>query len=211
MTDQSKKTTSNADTNFEPKNPYRTKPGYGISLPEYYRPTPSVTNRNFFPPGEVLAEGEMRICFPGSTPWPPTLSQSGTCIMVEFGNGTAIPRRMFFDFGTGCVKNILAMGVAPPMINDIFLSHLHVDHYADLPYVYPFRAWSGGWNSPLRVHGPSGARPDLGIKHMIDKMKEMLVWHLENFDHCPIGDGYEIVVNEFDWEDENTKGNFCGI
>ena len=54
----------------EPKNPYGTPAGYGISLPEYYRPTPSVSNRNFFPPGEVLAEGEMRICFPGSTPWP---------------------------------------------------------------------------------------------------------------------------------------------
>ena len=93
----------------EPKNPYGTKPGYGISLPDYYRPTPSVANRNFFAPGEVLAKGEMRICFPGSTPWPPTLTQSGTCIMVELGNGTAIPRRMFFDLGNGSVKNILAL------------------------------------------------------------------------------------------------------
>lgn len=186
-----------------PENPYKSKPGYGISIPEYYRPTPSVTNRNFFAPGEILAEGELRLCFPGSTPWPPTLSQSGTCIMAEFGNGTAIPRRMFFDLGNGSVKNILAMGVLPPQINDLFITHLHVDHYHDLSYLYPFRAWSGGWYNPMRVYGPSGARPDLGTTHMISKMKEMMVWHLENFDHCPIGDGYEIEVTEFDWKDEN--------
>jgi ribonuclease BN (tRNA processing enzyme) len=186
-----------------PRNPYKSKPGYGISVPEYYRPTPSVTNRNFFPPNEVLAEGELRLCFVGSTPWPPTLAQSGTCIMAEFGNGTAVPRRMFFDLGNGSVKNILSLGVVPPMINDIFISHLHVDHYADLPYIHPFRAWSGGWYSPMRVYGPSGARPNLGVTHMITKMKEMMVWHLENFDHCPIGDGYEVEVTEFDWKDEN--------
>ena len=40
----------------QPRNPYGTPPGYGITLPEYYRPTPSVSNRNFFPPGEVLAD-----------------------------------------------------------------------------------------------------------------------------------------------------------
>ena len=140
----------------EPKNPYGTPAGYGISLPEYYRPTPSVSNRNFFPPGEVLADGEMRICFPGSTPWPPTLAQSGTCIMVEFGNGTSIPRRMFFDLGNGSVKNILGLQVPVPQINDIFISHLHVDHYHDLSYLFPFRASFGGW-TPMRVSGPSGA------------------------------------------------------
>jgi len=186
----------------EPKNPYGTPAGYGISLPEYYRPTPSVSNRNFFPPGEVLAEGEMRICFPGSTPWPPTLSQSGTCIMVELGNGTAIPRRMFFDLGNGSVKNILGLQVPVPQINEIFISHLHVDHYHDLSYLFPFRASFGGW-TPMRVTGPSGARPDLGTAHMIKKLKESMVWHLENFDHCPIGDGFEFEVTEFDWKDEN--------
>jgi len=34
-------------------------------------------------------------------------------------------------------------------------------------------------------------------------MRKMLRWHLEEFDTCPIGDGYEIEVNEFDYRDEN--------
>ena len=49
------------------------------------------------------------------------------------------------DLGNGSVKNALAMQVPPALINDIFISHLHGDHYADLPYMYPFTAWSGRW------------------------------------------------------------------
>jgi ribonuclease Z len=185
-----------------PSNPYGRRPGGGISLPAEYRPTPSVTNRNYFPPGEPLAEGEMRVSFPGSTPWPPTQAQSGTSIMVELGTGEMAPRRFFFDLGNGSVKNILGMGVLPAEIYDIFISHLHIDHYSDLPYMYPFTATMGRFN-PLRVYGPSGERPDLGTRHLVEKMREMLVWHTENFESIPVGRGLEIDVTEFDWKDEN--------
>ena len=93
--------------------------------------------------------------------------------------------------GNGSVKNILVLGVLPMAINDIFISHLHVDHYHDLIYMLPFTATMGRFK-PLRVYGPSGARPDLGTANMIEKMREMLVWHIENFEHCPIGDGCEV-------------------
>ena len=127
------------------RNPYGRRPGGGISLPEYYQPTPSVANRNVFMPGlETLGPKEMRISFPGSTHWPPTRSQAGTSIMLELGNGTAVPRRFFFDLGNGSVKNILALQVQTAFTNDIFISHLHCDHYIDLPYLYPFSAWQGG-------------------------------------------------------------------
>ncbi len=179
-------------------NPYGGIPGGGISLPSYYRPTPSVVSAaNYFPRVETLGADEMRISFLGSTPYPPREDQAGTCIMVELGNG----KRFFFDFGSGCVRNVIGMQVPAQMISDIFISHLHVDHYADIPYVYPFRAWSGGY-TPLRIHGPSGRTPELGTKAMVDGMKQMLRWHLEAFDCFPIGDGYEIEVNEFDYSKE---------
>ncbi len=184
-------------------NPYGPRPGGGISLPEYYRPTPSVLNRNaYFGGTEHLAPGEMRVSFLGSTPWPPTLSQSGTSILVELGSELPHPRRFFFDLGNGSVKNALSLQVPAFLINDIFISHLHSDHYADLPYSYPFTAWSGRWE-PLRLYGPSGRTPELGIKHMAKHMREMQRWHEENFDHTPIGDGFEMDVTEFDWKEEN--------
>ncbi len=56
---------------------------------------------------------------------------------------------------------------------------------------------------PLRVHGPSGRTPADGTKAMIDGMKRMTHWHTKSYRTSPVGDGYEVDVNELDWKDEN--------
>jgi ribonuclease BN (tRNA processing enzyme) len=189
--------TQQQNTTSESQNPYGPRPGGGISLPEYYRPWPAIKNRNFYAPGtETLPKNEMRISFMGSTPFPVSQEQSGTCMLVELGNGTIMPRRFFFDLGGGSIRNVIAMQVPIALVNDIFISHLHVDHYADLPLTYAFL---GGF-TPLRIYGPSGRTPELGTKAMI---KGMTRWHTENFNCGPIGDGYEIEVTEFDWKERN--------
>lgn len=181
------------------KNPYGGVPSGGITLPPYYRPTPYLVSNNIYYPGqEPIGPDEMRISFIGSTPIPVTKTQAGTCIMVELGNSN----RFFFDFGSGCMRNIIAMAEPLQTVNDIFFTHLHVDHYADLPYLYAFAPWMGRWK-PLRVYGPSGRTPKDGIKHMIDGMKMMTHWHTDSFNALPIGDGYAIEVNEFDFRDDN--------
>jgi ribonuclease Z len=38
---------------------------------------------------------------------------------------------------------------------------------------------------------------------MVANMRKMNRWHEENFDSCPIGDGFEIDVHEFDWRERN--------
>jgi len=180
-------------------NPYGGGPNTGITLPPYYRPTPSVANANtFFPGVEELGDDEMRISFIGSSPVPPTRAQAGTAIMVELGNG----KRFFFDLGPGCLRNIVALQVPLQMVNDIFITHLHIDHYGELPYIYGFSAWMGRWK-PLRVHGPSGRTPEDGTKAMVEGMKKMTHWHTDSFNLFPIGDGYEVDVNEFDFRDDN--------
>lgn len=127
----------------ESKNPYGGGPGTGLSLPPYFKPTKYLKNNNFYFPGtEDIGPDEMRISFVGSCPWPPRRDQAGTCIMVELGNG----QNFFFDLGSGSMRNILAMGVPPALVNDIFITHLHVDHYADLPYMLPFTASAGRWS-----------------------------------------------------------------
>jgi len=181
------------------KNPYGGVPSGGITFPQYYRPTPYLASNNIYYPGqEAIGPDEMRISFIGSTPIPVTRVQAGTCIMVELGSG----KRFFFDFGSGCMRNIIAMAVPLQTVNDIFFTHLHVDHYADLPYLFAFAPWMGRWK-PLRVHGPSGRTPKDGIKHMIEGMKMMTHWHTDSFNASPIGDGYEVEVNEFDFRDDN--------
>jgi ribonuclease Z len=96
-------------------NAYGAPPGMGLSVPPYYQPTPSVKNKNnYFPQGEPLGPDEMRIIFMGSNPWPPRMTQASTCMMVECGPA----RRLFFDFGPGCLRNIVANQVPVPEIND---------------------------------------------------------------------------------------------
>ena len=181
------------------RNPYGGVGGGGITMPPYYQPTESVgSGATYYPRSEELGEDEMRITFVGSCPFPPRQNQAATCIMVELGNG----KRFFFDFGPGCLRNILAMQVPLQMVNDIFLTHLHVDHYGELPYLFAFAPWAARWK-PLRVHGPSGRTPEDGTQAMVDGMKKMAHWHIDSFNSSPIGDGYEVEVNEFDFRDDN--------
>jgi len=202
MIDVDKRTNGDAPATGAVHNPYGSAPGSGVTLPPGYQPTPSVKNKNnYFPQSEPLGPDEMRIIFMGSQPWPPRLTQAGTCIMVELGNG----RRFFFDFGPGCLRNIIANQVPVPEINDIFLTHLHLDHYADIPYLWQFAPFNGRWK-PLRIHGPSSSRPELGTRAMVEHMAQMGLWTSIQAQGMPLHDGYEFEVNEFDFRDD---GGVC--
>jgi len=187
----------------EEHNVYGAPPGTGISMPPYYLPTPSVRNRNvYFPATEPLGPDEMRIIFMGSQPWPPRLSQAAECIMRELGDR----KRLFFDFGPGCMRNIVAHQVPIAEIDNIFLSHLHADHIAELPYLWSFSPFAGRFK-PIHIIGPSGRTPDLGTKAMWEGMKKFLAWGTQAFQGTgpmPAMDSDDIT--EFDFKDD---GGVC--
>ncbi|MEM9555420.1 MAG: MBL fold metallo-hydrolase [Acidobacteriota bacterium] len=171
-------------------------PGGGIAIPGM-SPTDSViasgNSMQFFPGTESLAPNEMRVSFMGSSPLP-RRGQSGMSIYVELGNGEAF----IFDMGPGSVHNYLGMQIPYPEINDIFITHLHADHWLDVLFVYPFGAWSGRWE-PLRIYGPSGEANHDGTAYWGTKVKELMTWHRDAFSLVPIGDGLELQVQEFPW------------
>ena len=153
---------------------------------------------NWTPGTEEVQPEEVRVTFMGSSPLPRP-GQMGTSIYVELGNGD----RFIFDFGPGSIANYLASRVPLNQINDIFITHLHWDHFASVPYAFVFGAWGGRWHETFRINGPSGRTPKHGINHMVHHMKEMLFWHMENFSAgSPIGKGYDIEVNEFDYRND---------
>lgn len=153
---------------------------------------------NWTPGTEEVQRDEIRVTFMGTSPLPRP-GQFGTSIYVELGNGD----NFIFDFGPGSVANYLASKVPLNQLNDIFITHLHWDHFASVPYAFLFGGWGGRWHEKFRIHGPSGRTPRHGIKHMVESMKEMLFWHMENFDAGgPIGQGWDIEVNEFDYADD---------
>lgn len=155
------------------------------------------SSANWFPKSEDVQPDEIRVTFMGSSPLPRP-GQMGTSVYVELGNG----KSFVFDMGPGSIANYLAAGVSLNRINDIFLTHLHWDHVDSVAYTYMFGAWAGRWHEPLRITGPSGTKPEYGTRYMMDRMKEMLTWHRTSFDESPIGKGFDLEVNEFDFRDD---------
>lgn len=151
---------------------------------------------NWFPNTEEVQPNEMRIHFMGTAPMIRP-GQMNTSIFVMLGNGD----NFAFDLGEGSVANYVASGIALNEIKKVFITHLHVDHYGALPYVWMFGTWAGGWHERLRVWGPSGASPEYGLDTMIEGMKMMTGWHRDAFSVFPVGKGWDIESNQFDFKD----------
>jgi ribonuclease BN (tRNA processing enzyme) len=113
-----------------------------------------------------------------------------TSILVQLGNG----ENFVFDIGEGSVANYPAAGIALNQIDKVFITHLHVDHFGSLPYLWMFRTWAGGWHERLNVYGPSGRTPEYGTAKMVEGMKMMLGWHTDAFSVFPVGKGWDIQV-----------------
>ncbi len=150
---------------------------------------------NWFPKTEKLRPNEMRVTFMGTSPIIRP-GQMNTSIFVEIGNGD----NFIFDLGEGSIANYAAAGLALNELTKVFITHLHVDHYGSLPYLYEFGGWNGRWQEPLTVYGPSGASEEYGTKWMVDGMLKMLNWHTDAFDVFPAGNKIRVV--EFDFNDD---------
>jgi ribonuclease Z len=151
---------------------------------------------NWFPNTEEIQSEEMRVIFMGTSP-SIRPGQMNTSILVQLGNG----ENFVFDIGEGAVANYPAAGIALNQIDKVFITHLHVDHFGSLPYLWMFRTWAGGWHEPLTVYGPSGRTPKYGTAKMVQGMKDMLGWHQDAFSVFPVGEGWDIQVKEFDFRD----------
>lgn len=164
---------------------------------EGINPTESVKSAaNWFPRTEDIGPDEMRVIFMGTSPMIRP-GQMNTSILVQLGNG----ENFVFDIGEGSIANYVAGGLALNELDKVFITHLHVDHFGSLPYLYMFGGWTGRWHNKLRVFGPSGRTPEYGTKTMIEGMQQMLGWHIDDFSQFPVGEAWDIEVNEFDFRD----------
>jgi ribonuclease BN (tRNA processing enzyme) len=150
---------------------------------------------NWFPGTEKVQPNEMRVTFMGTSPLLRP-GQMNTSIYVELGNGA----NFVFDMGEGAIANYLAAGIAFNQLTEIFITHLHIDHFASIPYLYEFGGWVGRWEKPLSIYGPSGASEEYGTRAMVDGMLKMINWHDDSFDMFPAGNKLRVV--EFDFEDD---------
>ncbi len=164
---------------------------------EGVRPMPWLTSAaNWFPRSEEVQPNEIRVIFMGTSPMIRP-GQMNTSIFIQLGNG----ENFIFDLGEGAIANYIASGFALNELDKVFITHLHVDHFGSLPYLYMFGGWAGRWHENLQVYGPSGRTEEYGTATMVEGMKMMLGWHMDAFDVFPNGQGWNIDVHEFDFRD----------
>jgi len=163
-------------------------------------PTAALADRDVYYPGsESLAPDEMRIIACGTGMPNARPKQAAACWIVELGNGD----KFIFDIGLGSSERIAAMKIPYDYLDKLFIGHLHADHIGDLDAL-----WIGGVISnrqrPLRIWGPSGAKPETGTRYMVDRMKEMYAWDMASRQGNVNIKGLSIEVNEFDYKEVNT-------
>lgn len=155
--------------------------------------------RDFYAPNsEDLGPNEMRLIACGTGMPTARPKQAASCWLLELGNG----EKFIFDAGTGSNERIAATQIPYNYLDKVFLSHLHTDHFGDLDALFISGAL-GGRQKPLRVWGPSGAKPEHGTKYALDHLMKALTWDLDGRKGITDPRGYRMEINEFDYKGMN--------
>ncbi len=147
---------------------------------------------HFIPEQEELAPNEMRLTAVGSGNPPVRRGQASTSWLVELGNGDIF----IIDAGGGTVPALWSLRVPLPILDKLFVTHLHLDHAGGI-----FNLWdSMGWarNTPLHVYGASGSTPELGVAAFVENVKRAAAWHTRSKTGVIASGGMELTAHEFD-------------
>jgi ribonuclease Z len=159
---------------------------------------PREDHTGYFPNTESLGPDEMRCIILGSGMPNARKSQASASWLVELGNGD----KFLFDIGSESGANLGALEIPYDWLDKIFITHLHQDHFADLPSVW-IGGWTGGRHGPLNVWGPSGTRPEFGTKRALEGLQASMAWDVASrIGGIPAGGG-GLKVHEFDYRGEN--------
>ena len=163
------------------------------------KPNEAAPDRYVYYPGtEVLGADEIRLIALGTGMPAARRSQAATCWLVELGNGD----KFLFDIGTGANANMSALMIPFDFLNKVFLTHLHTDHWGDLPGLW---AGAGPRVAPMRSRSGARAAPreEMGTKYAV----EHFLQGLQLGQHDPAGESGlqpgQINVHEFDFKGEN--------
>ncbi len=147
----------------------------GVSLaaqsPPELSPVKARPRDSYFPNSEDLGPNEIRVIACGTGMPTARPSQAAACFLVELGNGD----KFLMDIGAGSAERIAALQIPYNYLDKIFLSHLHLDHFGDLAAIFVGGALSGR-QKPLRIWGPSGAKPEYGTKYALENLRRMVSW-----------------------------------
>jgi ribonuclease Z len=163
--------------------------------------------RDFYAPNsEKLAPDEIRVIACGTGMPTPRPAQAAACFLMELGNG----EKFIFDIGAGSTERLFALQIPTAFLDKVFIGHLHGDHFGDVGALF-VAGGIGGRFSPLRIWGPSGAKPELGTKAAIEAMEKMYAWDLAGRLGQTDVRGFRTEVHEFDYRKEQVVYQENGV
>ena len=109
----------------------------------------------------------MKVTLLGTGAPRPNPRRRGPSQLVDVGG-----ERFLVDCGTGVACQLVAAGVSPLDVHNVFITHHHSDHTIDLGHLLLTR-WIMGQNAPLRVWGPAGA------KRYVDDLLRLHAWDID--------------------------------
>lgn len=92
----------------------------------------------------------MELIFLGTSSALPTNSRNHSSIALK-----AFGEVMLFDCGEGTQRQMAIIKLSPMKVNNIFITHLHGDHFLGLPGMIQSMAFRGR-KDPLHIYGPKG-------------------------------------------------------
>ncbi|MCB1407139.1 MAG: MBL fold metallo-hydrolase [Rhodobacteraceae bacterium] len=150
---------------------------------------------NFLYPGEPVPPDEIRVTAIGTGMPFSRRRQASPGWLIQLGNGDAF----IFDIGTGSSANLNALGVPHSLLDKVFLTHLHVDHFGDLTSLHGLGMVRGRF-TPLRVWGPSALQPELGTKAFGEAFNKLMAWDIASRRVVVnAGSGWRAEFTEFDY------------
>ena len=153
---------------------------------------------SYFPNTEMLGANEMRITALGTGMPNQTKAAVSISYLVELGNGD----KFLFDIGMGSMGNLFSLRPDFSKLDKVFASHLHIDHVGDFMGLH-IGGWLSGRYTPIEIWGPTGSKPELGIKAFVEAMQKGYAWDLATRSGALPDKGAQIKVHEFDYKQEN--------
>jgi ribonuclease Z len=115
----------------------------------------------------------------------PSPDRAGPSTLVSAGAVT-----LLVDCGRGVVMRLVAVGVGPPQLSAVLLTHLHSDHITDLNDVITSRWVTTFAPAPLRVIGPPGTA--VVVESLLASLGPDISYRLAHHDDLTWDPGVEV-------------------
>lgn len=130
----------------------------------------------------------MRVTLLGTGSPIPVVERAGTCVVVETETD-----EFMIDCGPKVVHRLMENEIEYGKIEDLFITHHHLDHNADF-YNFAFTSWAQGGRESLTVYGPAGT--DTLVQSMYDIYEQDLEYRKDIYPTAGITDIETVQLNE---------------